>query len=136
MVSKESSEMIGGKFDGKHKSQQKIHFCLGGITYVGFCDLSSSINIMPYTIYEEMRDHLDESYLEPSEAAFMFSNRTLHPTRGILCNVFVFVGAFVYPVDFHIIEIPLNSYGPVIFGNCFYNSMNIDIDNKKQALYL
>ena len=66
----------------------------------------------------------------------MFSNRTLHPTRRILCNVCIYVGAFVYLVDFHIIEIPLNSSCLVIFGNHFYNSMNIDIDNKKQALSL
>jgi hypothetical protein len=42
------------------------------------------------------------------DTTIMLANRTIHECRGILCNIVVFIGSFVYPVDFHVVSMPMD----------------------------
>jgi hypothetical protein len=46
--------------------------------------LSSTINIMSYSIYKELHHNRDDSDLQPIDNPIMLSNRTLQDLYGIL----------------------------------------------------
>ena len=66
----------------------------------------------------------------------MLSNRTLQGSHGILRNACISVGGFVYPIDFHIIDMYVDPFHPVILGRPFCVATEINIDNKEDTMTL
>jgi hypothetical protein len=74
--------------------------------------------------------------LEPTDTILVFSDRTYQKFRVVLRNTYVKVEAFVYPIDFHVIDIPLDPFCPIIFGAPLCASTELNIDSKKEIMSL
>jgi hypothetical protein len=77
-----------------------------------------------------------EHELAPTDTILVISDRTYQKCRGILRNTCVKVEAFVYPSDFHVIDIPLDPFCPIIFGAPLCASTELNIDSKKEIMSL
>jgi hypothetical protein len=84
-----------GKIEGQETPRVTINF--GEVSHTGLCDLNSTINILPYYVFEGLSYYLDNLELEHIDTTIMLADRTIHECKGILHNVVVFIGSFVYP---------------------------------------
>ena len=125
----EAARLIDGRSTGKDGGKPRIPISFAGVTYIGLCDLSATINIMPYSIYELIRYELDEPELEPTNTTVMLSNRTIQGFDGILRNINVSVGSFMYPIDFHVVDLPRDPFRPIILGRPFFEITTTNIDD-------
>ena len=62
-------------------------------------DLGASINLMPYSIYQE----LETGELQPSQATLQLADRSIRYPEGFVEDVLIQVGEFVFPVDFTVL---------------------------------
>nr|XP_009615615.1 uncharacterized protein LOC104108316 [Nicotiana tomentosiformis] len=79
------------------------------------CDLGASINLMPLAIYTKLgigRARLTSMWLQ-------LADRTVKRPRGILDDVLVQVGKFVFPADFVILYYQVDEEIPIILGRPF-----------------
>ena len=76
--------------------------CLFGGSSVNhaLADLGASINLMPYSIYMQ----LDLREPAPTHMSLELADRSVKYPRGIVENVLVKVGKFVFPMDFVILD--------------------------------
>ncbi|XP_070012208.1 uncharacterized protein [Nicotiana sylvestris] len=79
------------------------------------CDLGVSINLMPLEIY--MR--LGIGRARPTSMLLQLANRTVKRPSGILHDVLIQVGKFVFPVDFVILDCRVDEDIPIILGRPF-----------------
>ena len=91
---------------------------------------------MPYSIYELIRYELDDPVLEPTNTTIMLSNRTLLNLMASLRNIYVNVGSFMYPIDFHVISMPRDPFCPIILGRPFFVITKANIDSKQGVISL
>ena len=64
------------------------------------CDSGASINLMPLPVVER----LSLGELTPTTITLQMADRTLAHPEGILEDVLIKVGKFVFPVDFVVIN--------------------------------
>ena len=64
-------------------------------------DLSSSVNLIPYSIYVE----LGLSELKPFSSIVQLDDRSFRTPRGQIDDVFVQIDKAFFPVDFVVLEI-------------------------------
>ena len=69
----------------------------------GLLDLRASVNLLPYSIYKQLR--LGE--LKPTSITLSLANRSVKIPRGMIEDVLVQVDKFYYPVDFFILDTDL-----------------------------
>ncbi|XP_075077276.1 uncharacterized protein LOC142164011 [Nicotiana tabacum] len=79
------------------------------------CDLGASINLMPLTIYKR----LGIGRARPTSTLLQLADRTVKRPYGILDDVFVQVGKFVFPADFVILDCRDDKEIPIILGRPF-----------------
>ena len=48
----EAIRLVEGRSTGKDEEKPRIPISFAGVSYTGLCDLSSTINIIPYSIFE------------------------------------------------------------------------------------
>jgi len=88
-------------------------------------DLGVSVNLIPFTEYERLR--LDE--LKPTKMVIQLADRSARLPKGIVEDVLIRVGEFIYPVNFVMIETEtvynLASQVPVILGHPFLATANV-----------
>jgi len=82
------------------------------------CNFGSSINIMPWVLYEKFFTHP----LLETTMCLQLANRTLSFPKGILKNLCVRVGTLYAPADFVVIETGIDERAPVILGRPFLNT--------------
>jgi hypothetical protein len=93
-------------------------------------DLGAGVNLMPYTVYEM----LGLGELQPTSITLQLANRSIKRPQGILEDVLVKVGKFIFPVDFIVLnmeEAPMPSPLPIILGRPFMRTANTKICVKK-----
>ncbi|XP_070050904.1 uncharacterized protein [Nicotiana tomentosiformis] len=78
-------------------------------------DLGASINLMPLTIYKR----LGIGRARPTSMLLQLANRTVKRPSGILDDVLVQVGKFVFPADFVILDCRVDEEIPIILGRPF-----------------
>ena len=79
---------------------------IGGVEIQkAFCDLGASINLMP--LFVARRLSLGE--LTPTTVTLQMADRTMAKPKGVIEDVLVKVGKFVFPVDFIILDIEEDS---------------------------
>ena len=72
--------------------------------------------------------------IEDIDVTVKLANRdTISPT-GIVRDVEVLCGKIKYPTDFLILGSPQDDFCPIIFGRPFLNTVNDNIDCKKQIV--
>ena len=79
------------------------------------CDSRASINLMPLFVVK--RVSLGE--LTPTTMTLQIANRTLAQPGGILEDVLIKVGKFLFPVDFVVIDIEEDKQVPLLLGRPF-----------------
>nr|XP_016447068.1 PREDICTED: uncharacterized protein LOC107772093 [Nicotiana tabacum] len=79
------------------------------------CDLGASINLMPLSIYKK----LCIRKARPTSMLLQLADRTVKRPSGILDDVLVQVGKFVFPVDFVILDCKVDEEIPIILGRPF-----------------
>ncbi|XP_075080487.1 uncharacterized protein LOC142165988 [Nicotiana tabacum] len=81
----------------------------------GLCDLGERINLMPLAIYKR----LVIGRARPTSMLLQCADCTVKRPSGILDDVLVQVGKFVFPADFVILECRVDKEIPIILGRPF-----------------
>nr|XP_009804493.1 PREDICTED: uncharacterized protein LOC104249715 [Nicotiana sylvestris] len=79
------------------------------------CDLGASIKLMPLAIYTKLGTNRGR----PTSMLLQLADRTVKRPTGILDDVLVQVGKFVFPVDFVILDCQVDEEIPIILGRPF-----------------
>ena len=79
------------------------------------CDSGANINLMPLFVIKR----LSLGELTPMAMTLQMGDRTLAHPEGILEDVLIKVGKFVFLVDFVVINIEENKQVPLLFGRPF-----------------
>ncbi|XP_009602625.1 uncharacterized protein [Nicotiana tomentosiformis] len=79
------------------------------------CDLGASINLMPLSIYKK----LGIGRARPTSMLLQLADRTMKRPSGILDDVLVKVGNFVFPTDFVILDCKVDEEISIILGRPF-----------------
>ncbi|XP_070054864.1 uncharacterized protein [Nicotiana tomentosiformis] len=87
------------------------------------CDLGASINLMPLAIYTK----LGIGRARPT-SILQLADRTIKRPTGILDDVLVQVGKFVFPADFVILDCQVDEEIPIILGRPFLATRRALID--------
>ncbi|XP_070015874.1 uncharacterized protein [Nicotiana sylvestris] len=78
-------------------------------------DLGASINLMPLAIYKR----LGIGRARPTSMLLQLANRTVKRPSGILDDVLIQVGKFMFPADFVILDYKVDEEIPIILGMSF-----------------
>ena len=112
--------------------------CVIGSSKIGqaLLDLGSSVNLLPYNVYEQLG--LEE--LKPTPIILQLADMSIKMPRGVVEDVLVQVDKFFYPVDFVVLDVhltPKSSFqAPVILGRHFLATSNALINCKSGVLKL
>ena len=79
------------------------------------CDSRASINLMPLFVVKR----LSLGELTPTSMTLQMTDRTLAQPEGILEDVLIKVGKFIFPVDFVVIDIEEEKQVPLLLGRPF-----------------
>ncbi|XP_070041451.1 uncharacterized protein [Nicotiana tomentosiformis] len=94
------------------------------------CDLEASINLMPLAIYKI----LGIGRSRPTSMLLQLADRTMKRPSGILDDVLVQVGKFVFPADFVILDCRVDEEIPIILGRPFLATGRALIDCETREL--
>ncbi|XP_070039845.1 uncharacterized protein [Nicotiana tomentosiformis] len=88
------------------------------------CDLGASINVMPLAIYKR----LGIGRARPTSMLLQLDDRTVKRPSGILDDVLVQVGKFMFPTDFVILDCRVDKEILIILGRPFLATGRAPID--------
>ena len=94
------------------------------------CDFEASINLIP--LFVAKRLSLGE--LTPTAMTLQMEDITLAHLKGILEDVLIKVGKFIFPVDFVVIDIEEDNQVPLLLGRPFLETGAALIDVKKMRI--
>ena len=99
-------------------------------------DLGSSVNLLPYSVYEP----LGLGELKPTNITLSLADRSIKIPKGIVEDVLVKVDKFYYPVDFVVLDTePIASgpnHVPIILGRPFLATSNAIINCRNGVMQL
>ena len=96
------------------------------------CDSGSSINLMSYSVAKK----LSLGEIIPTNVTLQMADRTLEKHEGIIEDVLVKLGKFVFPADFIILDMEEDSQVPLLLGRPFLAIGAALIDMQKGILTL
>nr|XP_009785878.1 PREDICTED: uncharacterized protein LOC104234081 [Nicotiana sylvestris] len=88
------------------------------------CDLGASINLMPLSVFRQLG--LGEP--RPTTIILQLADRSLAHPEGVIENVLVQVGYFIFPADFIILDYEPDQEVPFILGHPFLTMGRAIID--------
>ena len=94
------------------------------------CDSGASINLMPLSVVKR----LSLGELTPTSMTLQMANVTLAHPEGVLEDVLIRVGKFIFPMDFVVIDIEEDKQGPLLLGRPFLATGATLINVKKGEL--
>ncbi|PIN07371.1 DNA-directed DNA polymerase [Handroanthus impetiginosus] len=91
--------------------------CTIGTHFSGraLCDLRAIINLMPYSIYRT----LDLGKAKPTSITLQLADRSLTYLNEIIEDILVKIDKFIFPTDFVILDMEVDSEIPIILGRPF-----------------
>ena len=95
-------------------------------------DSGASINFMPLSITKQ----LSLGELIPTTITLQMADKSMVKPEGVLEDVLVTVGKFVFPVDFIILDMEADSQVPLLLGRPFLATGAARIDMQKGVLTL
>ena len=99
-------------------------------------DLGASVNLLPYSIYEE----LGLGELKPTKVTLQLADASVRYPKGVVEDVLIKVGEFVFPVDFVVLDTrpPIGNVVriPVILGRPFLATSNALINCRNGVMHL
>ncbi|KAG9453456.1 hypothetical protein H6P81_006360 [Aristolochia fimbriata] len=96
------------------------------------CDLGASINLMPLSICRKL--NLGE--LKETNIMLQFADRSTKMPNGLIEDVLVKIGKFIYPSDFVVLDMEVDWELPLILGRPFLATAAALIDVKQGKLTL
>ena len=96
------------------------------------CDSGASINLMPLSVARK----LSLGELTPTTVTLQMADRTMAKPEGVIEDVLVKVGKFIFPVDFIILDMEEDSQVPLLLGRPFLAIGAALIDMQKGVLTL
>ena len=97
-------------------------------------DLGSSINLIPYSLYET----LGLGEIDPVSISLQMADRSIVYPRGIVQDVLVIIGELIVPADFVILDMDASTDSskdiPIILGRAFMATAGTKIDVKAGLL--
>ena len=96
------------------------------------CDLGSSINSMPLSIFRRLG--LGEA--RPTTVTLLLADRSLKHPRGVIEDVLVKVDKFIFPIVFIVLDMEEDREIPIILGRPFLTTSRAMIDVQKGELKL
>ncbi|GJQ92948.1 reverse transcriptase domain-containing protein [Tanacetum coccineum] len=97
---------------------------LRGLLMQSMADLGASINLMPYSVW----NNLSLPELTPTCMTLELADRSITKPIGIAEDVFVNVGKFQFPADFVVVDFEPDPRVPLILGRCFLKTSHALID--------
>ncbi|GJT23485.1 reverse transcriptase domain-containing protein, partial [Tanacetum coccineum] len=95
-------------------------------------DLSTSINLMPLSIWKK----LSLPDLTPTQMTLELADRSITHPKGVTEDVFIKVGSFHFPTDFVVVEFEADPHVPLILGRSFLRTDRTLIDVYEGELIL
>ena len=95
-------------------------------------DSGASINLMPLSVAKK----LSLGELTPTTVTLQMADRTMEKPKGVIEDVIVKVGKFIFPVDFIILDMEKDSQVPLLLGKPFLANEVALIDMQKGVLTL
>ena len=91
--------------------------CIIGKTKLGkaLCDSGASINLMPLSVVKR----LSLGELTPTAMTLQMADRLMVQLEGILEDVLIKIGKFIFPVDFVVMNIEEEKQVPLLLGRPF-----------------
>ena len=105
---------------------------IGDITFQkAMLDSGASINVIPYSIYKSLK--LGE--LHETGVVIQLADHSKAFPKGILEDVLVKVGEFVFPTDFYVLDMEHDEHAvPILLGRPFLKTARTKIDVHKGSL--
>ena len=110
-----------------------IPFSIGKYEFKkALCDSGASINLMPLSMVQR----LSLGELTLTAITLQMADRSMAQPEGVLEDVFVKVGKFIFPVDFLIMKMEEDTQVPLLLGRPFLATRAALIDVQKGELTL
>ena len=110
-----------------------IPFSIGNwVSGKSLCDLGVSINLMPLSMFKRLR--LGEP--KSTTISLQLDDRSYQYPRGIIENVLVKVGKFIFPTNFVILDMEEDDTVPIILGRPFLSTGKAQINVQEGELKL
>jgi len=133
------SELLSGPIPVKYKDPKcPTISCTIGQTEISraLLDLGASINLLPLSVYRQ----LGLGELRPTRVAIQLPDRSVKVFKGEITDVLIWVGDFIYTVDFIVLETqPVSnprSQTLVILGRPFLATANVIINCRNGSMRL
>ncbi|XP_015948817.1 uncharacterized protein LOC107473742 [Arachis duranensis] len=135
VLTEECSAIIQKKLPQKLKvpGSFQIPFIIGDITIEkALCDLGASINLMSLTMMRMVKT--EEA--KPTRMALQSADRTLKFPHGVVEDLLVKVGEFIFPADFVVLDMEEEANTSIILRRPFLATAGAIIDVQKGELVL
>ena len=96
------------------------------------CDSGASINLMPLCVARK----LSLGELTPTTVTLQMADRTMAKPEGVIEDVLVKVGKFIFPADFIVLDMEEDSQVPLLLGRPYLATGAALIDMQKGVLTL
>ena len=96
------------------------------------CDSRSSIKLMPLSVVKK----LSLGELTPTAITLQMADKTMAQLEGVLEDVLIKVGKFIFPMDFIVMDMEEDTQFPLLLGRPFLATGAALIDVKKGELIL
>ncbi|GKD75442.1 hypothetical protein Tco_1333724 [Tanacetum coccineum] len=93
-------------------------------------NLGASVSVMPFFTYT----NLGLGDLSHTRMTIELTDKTIKQPKGIVANVLVRIGKFVFPIDFVILDIPEDNDVPLILRRPFLSTAYVKIDVYKRKV--
>ena len=134
-LTEECSAIVQRKLPKKEKDPGSFTIpCTIGDTTLNnaFCDLGTSINLMPLSIFRKLG--LKEA--KPTTIALQMADRSIAHPYVVIKDVFVKVDKFIYPVNFVVLDMGDDNEVPLILRRPFLATSRALIDVEADCLTL
>ncbi|XP_057761044.1 uncharacterized protein LOC130981466 [Arachis stenosperma] len=135
VLTEECSAIIQKKLPQKMKDPGsfQIPYIIGDINIEkALCDLGASINLMSLNMMRRMRT--EEA--KPTRMALQLADRTFKFPHGVVEDLLVKVGEFIFPADFVVLDMEEEANTSIILGRPFLATAGAIIDVQKGELVL
>ncbi|XP_070007160.1 uncharacterized protein [Nicotiana sylvestris] len=108
------TRLVAEKLYHLEEFHNSLHHCNFAFAKA-LCDLGPSINFMPLAIYKR----LGIGKARPTSMLLQLTDKTVKRPSGILDDMLIQVGKFVFPADFVILDCKVDEEIPIILGRSF-----------------
>ena len=110
-----------------------IPYTIGNFEFTkALCDSRASIDLMPLLVVKK----LSLGELTPIAMTLQMADKTMEHPEGVLENVLIKVGKFIFPMDFVVMDMEEDTQVPLLLGRPFLAIRAALIDVKKRELTL